>query len=349
MGINFKLFLKKAVKAVLPYGVLVVYRYFKKRKMHLIDALPNKVRLEASTICQLRCTACSFQNSGCPGLGRGYLRFSDYKKFVQKNRFVKNIELSNYGEIFLNPDLILILEYAFNNDIALSAMNGVNLNSVNDEALEALVKYKFRCILVSIDGASQEIYSQYRVNGNFDTVVNNLHKINKYKQKYNSEFPALIWQYVLMEHNEEDVIMAKKMAEELKMQISFKLTWTKGYKPKNAEMLKRETGLQYLSREEYAKNEKRSPYIYGLCNLLWDEPQINWDGRLLGCCCTRNDFGANVFKKDLKKCLNSKKYLYAKKMLQGKVELPKNAKNMPCANCPTYKKMQESGIYLERV
>jgi MoaA/NifB/PqqE/SkfB family radical SAM enzyme len=317
--------------------------------MHINNKLPSKVRLEASTICQLKCTACSFQNSNCPGLGRGYLKFSDFKNFVRKNRFIKQIELSNFGEIFLNPELKYILEYAFKNDIALSARNGVNLNSVSDEILEALVKYKFQYILVSIDGASQNIYSQYRVNGNFDIVISNLHKINEYKQKYNSEKPILIWQYVLMEHNENDVIMAKEMAEELKMEISFKLTWAKGYTPKNVEMLRRETGLTYLSREEHAENDKRSPYTYGLCNLLWDEPQINWDGRLLGCCCTRNDFGINVFKTGLKKGLKSKNYLYAMKMLQGKVSPPPKKYKIPCINCNNYRKMEESGIYLERL
>ena len=78
-----------------------------------------------------------------------------------------------------------------------------------------------------------------------------------------------------MEHNENDVIKAKKMAKELNMQIAFKLTWTKGYSPKNVEMLKKETGLTYLSKEEYAKNNEGRPYLYDICYQLWNAPQIN--------------------------------------------------------------------------
>ena len=59
------------------------------------DILPSKVRLEACTICQLRCKGCSFQNSNWPGLGRGYLKISDFRKFVRENKFIREIELSN--------------------------------------------------------------------------------------------------------------------------------------------------------------------------------------------------------------------------------------------------------------
>jgi MoaA/NifB/PqqE/SkfB family radical SAM enzyme len=51
---------------------------------------------------------------------------------------------------------------------------GVNLNNVKDAQLEALVKYRVKSMKVSIDGASQETYEQYRVGGNFDKVIANV-------------------------------------------------------------------------------------------------------------------------------------------------------------------------------
>jgi MoaA/NifB/PqqE/SkfB family radical SAM enzyme len=282
-------------------------------------------------------------------VGKGYLKFADFRNFIQHNKFVKNVELSNSGEIFLNPDLIHIIKYAFENNIKLHAMNGVNFNTTSDEILEALVKFRFRAISVSIDGASQEIYSLYRVNGNFNTVIENIKKLNKYKQKYNSKFPELHWQYIIMEHNEEDVIKAKEMAKELQMRIYFKLTWDEEYIPKNRNMLTKETGLKYLSRNELFETKKIIPdlHCYGLCYGLWNSPQINWDGRLLGCCSVFNDdFGVNVFDVGLKNAINSENYKYAKKMLTGKIDIPKMQKNIPCINCKLYKIMQETGIYI---
>jgi len=317
------------------------------------NKLPTMVRIEASTLCQLNCKDCYMRKSNSGTMGKGYLKFTDFKTFIQNNKFVKSIELSNSGEIFLNPDLIHIIEYAFENNIALYAENGVNFNTVSDEVLEALVKFKFRYILFSIDGASQETYSLYRVNGNFDTVIENIKKLNEYKQKYKSKFPVLGWQYILMEHNESEVIKAKKMAKELNMNIIFKQPW-KGeefeyinheYIPKDIDMLKKEINLKYLSPKEELENKKRPRYA--ICPQLWYSPQINWDGRLLGCCYVYNDdFGVNVFETGLKKALNSENYKYAKKMLKGKVDISPTIKNIPCVNCHHYKRMKETKVFL---
>ena len=43
-----------------------------------------------------------------------------------------------------------------------------------------------------------------------------------------------------------------------------------------------------------------------ICHQLWDAPQINWDGKILGCC--RNfwgDFGGNAFTEGLFQSVNS--------------------------------------------
>jgi len=80
------------------------------------------------------------------------------------------IEWSNWGEVFLNPQLILMMEYAYKKNIRLTVGNGANLNTVTPEVLEALVKYKLRYITCSIDGVSQKTYQQYRVGGNIEQV-----------------------------------------------------------------------------------------------------------------------------------------------------------------------------------
>jgi len=189
MAMNGNYFFKRVIKAALPYSIIKIYRKYKKGRSALITTLPTKVRLEATTLCQLRCTACPmFSNSF---LGKDYLKIADFEKFIQNNRYVKEIELSNKGEIFLNPDLFHIIKHAFENNVKLTAGNGVNFNSVSDEIIEALVKYQFRFMSVSIDGASQEIYSMYRVNGDFNTVIENIKKLNACKKKYNSKFPML--------------------------------------------------------------------------------------------------------------------------------------------------------------
>jgi MoaA/NifB/PqqE/SkfB family radical SAM enzyme len=140
-------------------------RFMNFRKNDIIQ--PRSIRLEASTVCQLKCPSCpNAAGEIAKHLGRGFLKFEDFKNIIDRNPWVSHIELSNWGEIFLNKELITMMQYAHRKNVALSASNGANFNNVPEELLEGLVRYKFRAITCSIDGANAETYPIYRVNGN---------------------------------------------------------------------------------------------------------------------------------------------------------------------------------------
>ncbi|OIO64334.1 hypothetical protein AUJ68_06230 [Candidatus Woesearchaeota archaeon CG1_02_57_44] len=95
-------------------------------------------------------------------------------------------------------------------------------------------------------------------------------------------------------------------------------------------MIFRETGLD-VSSAQYPPADRRMAVLP--CLLLWHSPQINWDGRLLGCCVnTWQDFG-NVFSDGLSACMDSERYQHTKKMLQGKAG-PRD--DIPCVRCPRF-------------
>src|SRR5262245_22748550 len=164
---------------------------------------PAQIRLEASSYCNLRCPSCPTTSGAIhPAVGSGFLRFEDFRKLLDDNPGLKRIELSNYGEIFLNRELLRILELAHRRGVVLTADNGANLNKVRPEVLEGLVKYQLRSMVCAIDGASEATYSVYRVRGKFANVVDNIRKINMLKRRYRSRFPELSWQFVVFGHNE---------------------------------------------------------------------------------------------------------------------------------------------------
>jgi len=305
---------------------------------------PKSVRLEACTLCQLKCKCCYMRND-TNEVGFGYLKFDDFVNFIRKNDYIKEIELSNSGEIFLNPDLLKIIKFAHENGVKLSAYNGVNLNSVSDEMLESLVKYKFDRLTCSIDGASQETYSQYRVGGDFDKVISNIRKINEFKDKYNSVHPIIKYQFIIFGHNEHEISKAKDLAKELRCDINFKLNWDRNFSPiKNEDFVKKEIQQDYVSCDEYLENEKEI-YLRCMCVKMWTQPQINWDGRLLGCCILyKEDFGVNVFEVGLEAALTSEKFMYAKKMLMNKAPAKED---IPCAHCFYYQTMGNTNSFVK--
>lgn len=308
---------------------------------------PSSIALEASSFCQLRCPSCPTASGAIDAaIGRGFLRFSDFQSLVDANPSVRRIELSNYGEVFLNPELLPILEYANRMGVTIAIDNGTNLNNVEDAVLEGLVKYKVSLLRCSIDGATAETYSKYRVRGDFDTVIANIERINHFKRIHFSELPYLGWQFIIFGYNEHELPRAREMAASLGMEFHPKLNWDSNFWPvRDADLVRRETGLTYTSRAEYTEMTGEI-FLNSICHQLWDNPQINWDGKVLGCC--RNfwgEFGGNAFTDGLSASLSGENIAYAREMLTGKKPA---REDIPCTSCKIYISMNKSSKWLSR-
>jgi len=308
---------------------------------------PDTVRIDAATICQLKCPSCPTAGGDIGAtIGSGFLKFDDFKKFLGRNRGIKLIELSNWGEVFLNPELERIIEYAHEQGVELSIANGANLNNATPQVLEALVKCKVRDLNCSIDGATQETYSIYRVKGNLENVLQNIKTVNQYKRLYKSDLPRLTWQFVVFGHNEHEIDQARAMAEALDMHFYLKLNWDDLYdRPfspaQDVERLRDQFGA--ANRQEFLEKHKR-PYIAVTCTQLWTSPQINFNGEVLGCCINHWASFGNAFQDNLSDILNDERMTYAREMLEGKSEA---REDIPCTTCKVYSQMKEHAAWVK--
>lgn len=302
-------------------------------------APPTSVRLEACTLCQLQCPLCpgALEGKYRSIAGKGYLPAESFRTFVDNNPHIRRIELSSQGEVFLNPDLPKILGYAHARNIMTTINNGANLNHAADDALEALVKFKTAVVRCAVDGVTQETYAAYRVGGKLKNVLANIQKINAYKEKYRSSKPHLIFQFIVFGHNEHEMEQAMLLSKMLKMSFSFRLNRVPGFMPvKNRDRMRKLIG--YADRGEYLEELERN-YIKNACLMLWKFPQINWDGKLLGCPCNKWGFYAeNVFEDNLAACLNNEKMRYTRQMLMGKKQPRDDTLCMKCAGYASLKR-----------
>jgi len=310
---------------------------------------PVQIRLEASSFCNLRCPLCPTTTGDVhrQAVGGGLLRFEDFRKLLDDNPGLKRIELSNNGEIFLNPALLSMLELAHERGVELRACNGVNFNKVRPEVLEGLVKYQFRELTCSIDGASEETYSIYRVRGKFTDIIENIRKLNALKQRYGSPFPTLYWKFILFGHNEHELPVAREMARELGMPFFLTMnTHDPNYSPlRNPEAVRAATATGAAMFDEHGVLQGL-PLIDTICHQLWDDPQINWDGKVLGCCVNYwGDFGGNAFSDELTASVNTEQIQYARAMLLGRVPA---REDIPCTRCSIYGEMRKRGGWLDR-
>jgi len=137
--------------------------------------VPYHLRVDASTACQLRCPGCpTTEGKVREGLATGLLSAAALQRLLDENPQVGSLELSNWGEIFLNPELPDLLRIAWKRRVDITAANGVNLNSASPEALKAVVAYRVRALTCSIDAATPEVYQQYRRRGHLPRVLENI-------------------------------------------------------------------------------------------------------------------------------------------------------------------------------
>lgn len=306
---------------------------------------PSHLVIDGNASCQLRCPTCPTTGNGYPPVvGCGHLSFDNFKNLLDTSPFITSVEFENRGELFLNAELLKILQYAYHRKVALYCNSGANFNTVKEDVLEGLVKYRFRSLMCSIDGASEESYEKYRIRGNFNQVMENIRIINEYKKKFYSELPRLTWQFVVFGHNEHELEIARRRARQMNMQFVPKMSWDSEFSPiRNREFVLSQTGWPALTREEY-KEKLGKDYMRGTCYSLWLSPHINWDGKVLGCCWNSwMEFGGNVFSDGYEKSINKEKITYARKMLTGHA---KPRSDIPCTDCDLYKRLVDSDRYL---
>lgn len=297
--------------------------------------------IDFSTICQLRCKECSTSKGLIQNgiVGRGQLSLSSFVRFVENNPQIRRIEMSNWGEIFLNKEIKGLMRVAYEKGIQLYCGNGTNFNDVDEDVLECLVKYKVQYLNLSIDGTTQETYEKYRVRGNLNRVFFNIERLNHYKNLYQSEYPKLSWQFIIFGHNEHEIPKVKQLCKKYNMVFNPKLNYSDFSPVIDREFVRRESGLGVADRQEFKelhKGEYKAP-----CYQCFSSPQINWNGDILGCCVNKWRTMGNAFDTSLSQWEQSDYYQTLKRILFNGEEA---SEEYPCFHCPNYQKIKETHL-----
>ena len=303
---------------------------------------PSKARLDICTACQLKCVLCPTEaNNGRAFLGSGMMGPDVFTEFLEQNPQIRIVELASAGEALLNPDLPEILKSAHDRGVTTSLGGGVNMNDASDESLEALVRYGTARIRFSVDGVTEETYRKYRVGGSLNKVLANIQRINYFKKKHNSELPELLLQFIIFGHNEHELEKVFVLSRMLNAKIFIKLNrWFEQLAVKDRQRIRSMCG--YADRAEFL-DATGVQYCRDLCLGIWSAPQVNWDGRLLGCGCnTISAFAEYALGNNFTREINNERMRYARRMLMGSAP-PRD--DIACSHCPFYKPIAEHGLW----
>lgn len=179
---------------------------------------PVRLCIESTGACNLSCPHC-FTGAGEIGRPRRAVPLALYHRLLEElGDYLWQIELCNWGEPILNRDTVPMIAAAVQRGI--STLISTNFSVPFDiQRAEALVTSGLQVLGVSIDGARQETYEQYRVGGVLPTVLHNCQLMTQAKQRLGSATPRMVWAFHIFPFNREDVEPARARAAELGMEF----------------------------------------------------------------------------------------------------------------------------------
>jgi radical SAM protein with 4Fe4S-binding SPASM domain len=232
------------------------------------------------------------------------------------------------GEPFLNPQFLDMVQYAAAKKIYTAT--STNAHFLNDANAKRTVESGLDRLIISIDGTTQEVYKQYRVGGNLDKVLQGAANIVKWKKELKSKTPFVIFQFLVVRHNEHQIAEVKRLAKE----IGVDDVWLK-----TAQVYDYENDPNHLiptigKYSRYKKDKSGKTVFKGNnqnhCWRLWHDPVITWNGTVVPCCFDKDAQHAlgNLHQQSFKELWQNKAYKeFRSKVLQSRSNID------ICANC----------------
>ncbi len=274
-----KLTLRRVWNMVKVYGSYHVSKWTNKPVQW---GMPISISFEPTTSCNLRCPECP---SGLRAFSRptGMLRKDFFSETIdQLSRDLTYLVFYFQGEPYLNPDFLNMVQYASSKKIYTAT--STNAHYLTDEKAKRTIESGLDRLIISIDGTTQETYQQYRVGGNLQKVLEGAKNIVKWKKALGSKQPFVIFQFLVVRHNEHQIEDVKKLANEIGVDdVWLKTAQVYDYQNDPNKLIP--TDAKY---SRYRKGNDGKMVFKGNnknhCWRLWHDPVITWNGAVVPCC-----------------------------------------------------------------
>lgn len=165
---------------------------------------PTKLQIETSSACSLHCPLCP-AGTGAADSPHRNMAFPVFRDIIDEtcgHAFIAVMWV--WGEPMLNPKVFDMIAYAHSRNLAtVVSTNGQHLQTMEDA--ERLVASGLDNLIIALDGATQETYSQYRVGGDIRRILNCLELVCRAKKSLGSATPGVNVRTVVMKHNEHEL------------------------------------------------------------------------------------------------------------------------------------------------
>ncbi|MDD5130372.1 MAG: radical SAM protein [Candidatus Omnitrophica bacterium] len=303
----------------------------KEARQQYLSGYPYWLTIDPANSCNLKCPFCpTGQSRGTRE--KSILTFDNFKKVIDElGPYLIHADFCNWGEPFLNPNLAQFIKYA--KQFKIDTKVDSNLNLLNEKTAEDIILSGLDKLIVSIDGATSQTYSKYRVGGDFDTAINNLKILIKKRNHLGRPNPYICWQFLVFRHNEHEIDLVKKIGQDLgvdSVSITKAFIGNPDWFPLN----------KNYSHYRKTKNKEKNTSGYfkqtpnKACNWPWEEIVINPNGSVSACCSVedeKDDFG-NVFQQPFSEIWNNSLFRQARRYIKYR-SAPDGGEHNVCIGC----------------
>lgn len=170
---------------------------------------PDMLLVEPTNRCNIDCIMCFRHYSHNYEIGD--MGDTIFEKLVPILPFVQEINLQARGEPLLHKHLLSWIKQAKTSGTKVSFFTHGLL--LTPEVIEQLVAFPLDLLTVSLDAATKNRFEKIRLRANYDTIINNIENLVKYKRKKNSQYPELHFHFVAMRQNIEELPDLTKLAK----------------------------------------------------------------------------------------------------------------------------------------
>jgi radical SAM family protein/iron-sulfur cluster protein len=186
-----------------------------------------RIFFEPTVLCNLSCykSVCGRESGIRKTRSRDRFPLNDFKRLIdQIGPGLVRLDFFNYGDPFVHPDAVKMIEYAKSRFPSLYVYTSTNGLLLDEEKTSRLVQSGLDEITFSVDGTDQETYERYRCGGDYNTALKIMSDCVRIRNESGSDLPFINWRYILFRWNDSrrQMRQARKVASEIGMD---RLTW----------------------------------------------------------------------------------------------------------------------------
>ena len=254
-----------------------------------VTALPVTGQIDPSFGCNLRCPLCQSHMIREQGYRLPNLKLDQLRAILDRyGEGLVRIWLSLWGEPLLNKQLAEAVRLCKAHDIWVMISSNMSV-PLGDAAITALVESGLDTIMLSLDGATQATYQEYRREGDLVLALDNLRRLAAARRRLGMRTPYLYWRYLEFPWNRQEIAAARRLAAEagadefgvepgvMTPQMTFSLA------PRGRQVA-RAVAPELLESWHGLAARRAAQHKYFGCDYLYSAISVNSNGLVHPCC-----------------------------------------------------------------